>query len=266
MSILSNGTVIVRLPQLGAGNSTRRGIDRASRGVIDRVSRRGIDLETSPGRCNNLDYCSLGMQRTLVHVPISQAFVCPECNRALRPPESLLKSRGPGVLPALRIGILAVGMAASLAAGFAIGRRQPAVTRTLDAASHAVLNQLVEPASTATLPAVARPSAPSAAPVIVQGRPYPARLGPVDATAPPAHLPRESRFGQVTVDCDLGEAAAHPVCRVADIRGADAFSAAATAWLAHLPVRYASTQAAQPEHRWRVIFEDFEGQPKRPPP
>ena len=43
-------------------------------------------LQTTPGRCANLDYCSIGMQRILVEVPVNKPFICPECGGKLRPP------------------------------------------------------------------------------------------------------------------------------------------------------------------------------------
>jgi hypothetical protein len=40
----------------------------------------------TPGRCRELDYCSIGQMRTLVRVPLGQPFVCPECGKPLREP------------------------------------------------------------------------------------------------------------------------------------------------------------------------------------
>jgi hypothetical protein len=40
----------------------------------------------TPGRCRDLDYCSIGQMRTLVRVPLGEAFVCPECGKPLRAP------------------------------------------------------------------------------------------------------------------------------------------------------------------------------------
>jgi hypothetical protein len=39
-----------------------------------------------PGRCRELDYCSIGQMRTLVRVPLGRPFVCPECGKPLREP------------------------------------------------------------------------------------------------------------------------------------------------------------------------------------
>lgn len=39
-----------------------------------------------PGRCRDLDYCSIGQMRTLVRVPLGRPFVCPECGKPLREP------------------------------------------------------------------------------------------------------------------------------------------------------------------------------------
>ena len=43
----------------------------------------------TPGRCRELDYCSIGQMRTLVDVPLGQPFVCPECGKPLHAPPAV---------------------------------------------------------------------------------------------------------------------------------------------------------------------------------
>ncbi len=222
--------------------------------------RRRTDRETTPGRCGNLDYCSIGMQRMLVQVPVDKAFVCPECARPLRPPGSRADGR-PTILPVLRLVVLGGAVVVSLATGYLVGRVKPAVDKAVAVAEQEVgltLGQrsaLSGKQAGAELPA----AAPLAPPIEVTGRPYPARAAAAGAAIPVPKLGREARAGQVTLDCLLTQAQHHPVCRVADIRGTDAISAASLAWLQGLSVHYTSGTA---DHRWRVTFEDFSGTAK----
>ncbi len=233
--------------------------------------RRRLDREVTPGRCGNLDYCSIGMQRVLVKVALSQPFVCPECGSPLRPPGQLRKAaRLSLLLPALRMAVLLAAMGASGAAGYVAGRMQPAVSKAVHTAGTGL--EAVESAVGLAVPspavaANAVPTARAAAPVFVADRPYPLRAAPVDAAKPPGRLMREARFGQVTVDCALAAVLRHPACQVTDIRGADPVSAAAVLWLQGLSVQYAPSvrggASVSLDHRWRVIFEDYSGTARR---
>ena len=226
--------------------------------------RRRLDRETTPGRCSNLDYCSIGMQRIQLKVPLSQPFVCPECAGPLRAPRKGSIAGRPVVLPVLRLAVLAGAIAASLVVGYAAGRVRTSVgpvvtaaTANLDANLHVAKTALgLEPP-----PAAAPP--PPTAPIFVSERAYPSRLPPVDTSKPAARLPGEQRFGQVTLDCRLEAGSVRPSCQVTDLRGADPFSAAAIAWLQGLAVQYGpSLRGGVPAslaHRWRVVFEDFSG-------
>lgn len=241
--------------------------------------RRRMDRETTPGRCGNLDYCSIGMQRVLVHVPVSKSFVCPECGGALRAPGRRGGTSAAGLLPFLRISILLGGMAAALSLGYGMGRVQPVVAHAVGSASQAAVDKVraarsaLLPHPSAVAPAQAGtetagdPASPlPALPLVVASVPPP-RLPPEDVAAPPARLLREQRFGRVVVDCTLGALVTRPVCHVADRRGGDAFSAAALTWLQDRAVQYApdpkSRSASLADHRWRVVFEDFSGQARR---
>lgn len=231
--------------------------------------RRRLDREVTPGRCGNLDYCSIGMQRILLKVPLSQAFVCPECAGPLRAPRRASVAGRPLLLPLLRLAVLAAAVTVSLAAGYTAGRVRNGVdtavraaTAHLDANLHeakAALGLTQAPVQPASLPAV------PALTVFVSERAYPARLPPVDTIKPAARLPGELRFGQVTLDCLLGAGSTRPSCQVTDIRGADPFSAAAVVWLQSLAVQYSpSLRGGVPTnlaHRWRVVLEDFSGTP-----
>lgn len=224
--------------------------------------RRRVDRDVTPGRCGNLDYCSIGMQRVQVQVPVSQPFVCPECGNPLRP-RRLSPDGPPVVLPALRIAILLGAMAASLGAGYTIGRVQHTVGRVVRTAADtadAGLTRAGAALGLADRPAAAvQPGpAPAALPNFVTERPFPVHAA---AVSPPWRLAHETRFGQVTVDCALDAPAVHAACRITAIRGADAFSAQAVTWLQGLAVRYrpASHGGALADHRWRVVFEDASG-------
>ena len=232
--------------------------------------RRRADKEVTPGRCGNLDYCTIGMQRVLVQVPLTQAFVCPECGGPLRPPIGHTSAGRRDWLPVLRIGVLVTASAVSLASGYAIGRlqdRAKAVARSAaldDGAGLVVASRslgLTEP------PAAQTAAPPATLPIVVAERPYPVRGQGAEASPPALHLLRETRFGQVTIDCLLEMPAGKPACEAADVRGADALSAAAVAWLQGLTVRYAArgregaTVAA--DHRWRVVLQDFSGTARR---
>ena len=60
----------------------------------------------TPGRCRELDYCSIGQMRTLVRIPLGQPFVCPECGKPLRAPVSLNARLSRGRLAAWSVGTL----------------------------------------------------------------------------------------------------------------------------------------------------------------
>jgi hypothetical protein len=246
----------------------------------------------TPGRCTNLDYCSIGMQRVLVTVPIGEKFVCPECGTPLRPPNAGAK-RLPWVLPALRIAILVLGIGLGGVQGYLIGRLHPVRTAATDAAGLRIntaraalglpkLDADALPASgsadaTASAPPVPAPAgdaeaakklAEAARLPYVQERPFPANLPPLETADPSQHLQEEERFGQVTIDCLQPAATDEPDCHVGNLRGADAFSAASLAWLKTLAVRYGpGTRDGAParlDHRWRIIIEDFSGFAAKP--
>ena len=249
--------------------------------LADAAPRRGAELQSTPGRCANLDYCTIGMQRILVEVPIGKAFVCPECGGKLRPPSGTGLHR-PWVMPALRIAILFLGIGLGTFQGYVWGRMQPTVKKAVSTvsqdtaekvnAARALLGlQKLPPEAIRPSPAApataAEPAAPpakaDAAPVLVADRPYPRKAPALDAEDPPAHLADEQHFGQVVVDCTLGALQVKPQCHASNVRGGDAFSAKAVAWLNGLSVQYApSTRNGAPallDHRWRVFFEDFAG-------
>jgi hypothetical protein len=227
-------------------------------------------LEGTPGRCSNLDYCSIGMQRLRVTIPLGEPFVCPECGGALRPPAEANSGR-PWVMPALRIGVLVVGIGLGGVQGYLIGRVQPAVHSAVTAASKDAALQLntaramlgLKTLAPDAVVAVPAPPPPPAQAVLVQQRAYPTRTVPLELADPAQHLQKEERAGQVTVDCLLVAARDTPSCRVGDIRGTNAFSAASLAWLSKLAVKYAGDgrdgRLGGPDHRWRIIFEDFRG-------
>ncbi len=232
--------------------------------------RRRIDRETTPGRCGNLDYCSIGMQRVQVRVPISEPFVCPECGGRLRPPGRMGQGRRPWMLPAVRLGVLVTAIGASLGLGYSLGRVQPVMHQAvqsvalhadagLNAAGSALGLDNKPPApAPVVVPAPAKPS-----PIFVAERAFPLRAMPVDVTNPAARLDKEAKFGQVTIDCRQDAILTHPSCHVVDIRGADPFSAAAITWLQSLTVQYAPTthngKSSLLDHRWRVVLQDFSG-------
>ena len=234
-----------------------------SAGAADQPRRR-LDRETTPGRCGNLDYCSIGMQRILLKVPLSQPFTCPECAGPLRAPRRVSLGGPPLVLPVLRLVVLVAAVAVSLGAGYVAGRASNAVGTAVTTATANIGANLHEAKAALGLapePPALAPAHPQ--PISVSERTYPTRLPSVDASKPAAHLPGEARFGQVTLDCTVQAASAGPSCQVTDIRGADAFSAAALVWLQDLTVRYGpSLRGGLPvslAHRWRVVFEDFSG-------
>ena len=206
------------------------------------------------------------MQRMLLKVPLSQPFVCPECAGPLRAPRRKSLTGQPVVLPLLRLAVLAAAVTVSLAAGYAAGRVRTVAGPAVTAATANIGANLHE--AKAALGLAPPPEAPAsalagAAPIFVAERAYPARLPSVDVSKPAPHLPGESRFGQVTLDCLVDAGSARPTCRVTDIRGADPFSAAAIVWLHNLAVHYGpSLRGGVPAslaHRWRVVLEDFSG-------
>ena len=85
----------------------------------------------TPGRCRELDYCSIGQMRSLVRVPLGRPFICPECGRPLhapsvKPPASGCKPLAIWVGAAAGIAvllILAVGLSKSLDGSAAKHRR-----------------------------------------------------------------------------------------------------------------------------------------------
>jgi hypothetical protein len=250
--------------------------------------RRRGDSESTPGRCANLDYCSIGMQRVLVEVPVTKPFICPECGGRLRPPGRSGLRRA-WVIPALRIAILLAGIGLGTVQGYIMGRMQPGVKKAVATVSNDTLEKVNAARAMLglrALPADAIKVAPTAAPIaasapplapppppmpfLVADRAYPRRPPPLDTEDPPQRLADEQHFGQVVVDCAIGAIQVKPVCHVTDIRGGDAFSAAATAWLEALSVQYAPGKRdgapALLDHRWRVIFEDFSGTAPRAKP
>lgn len=229
------------------------------------------------GRCANLDYCSVGMQRVLVTVPVGQPFVCPECGGKLRPPAEANAGR-PWVMPALRIIVLLAGIGLGGVQGYLIGRAQPvrrgdtaaapkeAVVQMNTARAMLGLKTLTPEAVVAISTQTASPGPPEpkqASVPVVPIRPYPTRTLPLELADPSQHLQKEERTGQVTLDCILVATRGRPSCRVGDIRGTDAFSAAALAWLRNYTVAYSPDgrdgKQGGADHRWRIIFEDFRG-------
>jgi hypothetical protein len=180
-------------------------------------------------------------------------------------------------MPTLRILVLVVGIGLGGVQGYLIGRVQPAVHSAVTAASKDAALQLntaramlglktLAPEAVVAVPAPPPPPPPAPALVaatLVQQRPYPGRTVPLELADPAQHLQKEERAGQVTVDCILVAARDTPTCRVGDIRGTNAFSAASLAWLSKLAVKYAGDgrdgRLGGPDHRWRIIFEDFRG-------
>jgi hypothetical protein len=220
-----------------------------------------------------VDYCSIGLQRLTLRVPVGQPFICPECGGPLHSPVS-----GRPGLRRLLWSVLLLGiLAGSVGAGYWIGRREAVVImRAVPAPPRAVPVLHTKPPPPVPVaapqpqppPPVARPvPTPPPLPPLVSERPFPPGLGPVDRAAPPTYLRREVYYGQVTIDCTLDAIETKPTCHVADIRGSDAFSTDALAWLQQRAVQYAPSQRlGQPtllDHRWRILFEDFSGQ-KRP--
>ncbi len=206
------------------------------------------------------------MQRVMLKVPLSQAFVCPECAGPLRAPRRGGIGGRPVILPMLRLAVLGAAVAVSLAAGYAAGRVRTVAGPAMTAATANLGTNLHE--ATAALGLAPAPEAQASAsagsaPIFVSDRAYPAHLPPVDVSKPAARLPGETRFGQVTLDCVLDAGSARPSCHVTDIRGADPFSAVAIVWLHDLAVHYGpSLRGGVPvslAHRWRVVLEDFSG-------
>jgi hypothetical protein len=256
-------------------------VPRLSLADADAAPRRGADPQSTPGRCANLDYCTIGMQRILVEVPIGKAFVCPECGGKLRPPSGGGLHR-PWVMPALRIAILFLGIGLGTLQGYVWGRMQPTMKKAVATvsrdtaekvnAARALLGLQKLPSEAIRLaPAPPVPATESAAPpakavtssILVADRPYPRKAPALDTEDPPTHLADEQHFGQVVVDCTLGALQVRPECHASNVRGGDAFSASAVAWLNGLSVQYApGNRNGAPtllDHRWRVFFEDFAG-------
>jgi hypothetical protein len=246
------------------------------------------DLQSTPGRCANLDYCTIGMQRILVEVPIGKPFVCPECGGKLRPP-SETGLRRPWVMPAVRVAILFLGIGLGTMQGYVWGRMQPRMRSAVADVSQDTVAKVnaaramlglktlpaesIRPAPGTPVPPAASGTAPAkaaAAPILVADRPYPRRTPSLDAEDPPTRLADEQHFGQVVVDCTLGAIQVRPDCHASNVRGGDAFSSVAVAWLDGLSVQYApgtrNGAAALLDHRWRVIFEDFSGTPPHAKP
>jgi hypothetical protein len=173
----------------------------------------------------------------------------------------------------MRISVLIGCIGAALALGYSLGRVQPAVHKAVQQAARDAgaglksagnaLGLGDQPPPPKPLAPVAPPAPRAPLPIFVGERPYPARALSVDVTNPPTHLPREARFGEVTIDCTLQAVLPHPTCHVTDIRGADAFSAAAITFLQSQAIQYApSSRTGSPtllDHRWRVVFQDFSG-------
>jgi hypothetical protein len=63
----------------------------------------------TPGRCTNTEFCWVGNSGRTVHVLLGADFVCPACNRPLRPPTDGRLSVGPAVRKAaVALGALSV--------------------------------------------------------------------------------------------------------------------------------------------------------------
>ncbi len=210
------------------------------------------------------------MQRVLVQVPVNHPFICPECGGRLRPPRFSRGSQRPWVMPAARIAVLVICVGLALALGYAMGRVQPAVNAAASRVSKDAAIQLDKARGLMGIPVqppppIQPPKAVTIAPVVplVPDRPYPSHAPSLDTADPPARLVKEDHFGQVTIDCVLDAVLTRPVCHVGDIRGGDAFSKPALAWLQNLAVQYApGRRAGAPallDHRWRIVFEDFSG-------
>jgi hypothetical protein len=215
------------------------------------------------------------MQRMEVRVPISQPFVCPECSSPLRAPSRISRQTARAWPLQVNLLILAAGIAASGVGGFMIGRQMPAIQGAarprVASIAPAASPSPGQPAVRQSLPAgltTGTGAAALPAPLVVAERPYPSHASAVEKIDPPPKMQAEVQSGQVVIDCMLGSAVFHPACKVSHVRGTDAFSEAAMAWLQKLPVRYVTgPRGVAPvalDHRWRVVFDDFNSPPPDP--
>ncbi len=51
-------------------------------------------MASTPGRCTNVDYCSLAAAKRDIEVKIGEDFICPECAKPLRTPPTREGSGG----------------------------------------------------------------------------------------------------------------------------------------------------------------------------
>ncbi len=148
----------------------------------------------TPGRCGELDYCSIGQMRTVVRVGAGLPFVCPECGRPLRQ----VADRSPAS-PRVKLAVLAGGVLALVA--LLVWLNQPAPRRHFVLTAANQLHAPVKALPVTAQPAPAKPvsSAPAvsepAAPVHVAARPpaqapvAPAAIAPAATASAPAAVP-----------------------------------------------------------------------------
>jgi hypothetical protein len=90
----------------------------------------------TPGRCGNLDYCSIGMQRVLVRVPVSKPFLCPECGGDLHAPPGIGSAQHEAWRLAAHVALATAALGVPLAFGYVLGRSHgpagaPSIARSL---------------------------------------------------------------------------------------------------------------------------------------
>jgi len=132
----------------------------------------------SRGRCINFDYCATADRRQDIDVPLGDAFVCPECHKALQPPPTL--QGGGGVT---QLALMGGGAVVLVGAGLLLGR------------------QFLAPATPGPVASVTSPAA-APPPSVLASTPARPPAPAVAVVAPPTIILRLS--GSNTIGANLG--------------------------------------------------------------
>jgi hypothetical protein len=168
----------------------------------------------TPGRCRELDYCSIGQMRTLVRVPLGNPFVCPECGKPLREPvlinEPLSRKRlalwGLGTLGVFVLLYECVGPSAPKH-HVTLAELQQEQARRAAALPPAALP--APPVKPAPKPLAPKPLAAAPLPAALATPPAPARIAVAPAAPPPAAT---APGVKVTMECSIDAAGVPSNC------------------------------------------------------
>jgi hypothetical protein len=161
----------------------------------------------TPGRCRELDYCSIGQMRTLVRVPLGNPFVCPECGKPLREPVLINEPLSRKRLALWGVGTLGVFVLLYECA-------VPSAPK-----HHIQLAELQQQQARRAAPPAAAPAPTPVSPVKPQAAPVPAAAAQgTSASVPPLAQGGSAPGAKVTMECSIDAAGVPSNCTLAPHR------------------------------------------------